>query len=213
MDGFGCFLGRDVVIIGELAPRKDDFTDHNVQSCEVHDYTKRRVLGRKRFSASEWLVQEFFCCVARITATMYFRCISNSAKRFFYEQHCEIIETKLEGTQCGFRSDRSITDQIFTLPRIFEKSSKYAKYVRTCFVELQKTYDRIPRENVGSVAGVRWWRPPVTGRHVPVFLLNSLHPMPAELSHNCSPWVLASDKCVLSPLIFILYMIWIESIR
>jgi len=33
----------------------------------------------------------------------------------------EIIESKLEDTQCGFRSGRRTTDQSFTLQQIFDK--------------------------------------------------------------------------------------------
>jgi len=39
----------------------------------------------------------------------------------------EIIESKLEDTQCGFRPGRSNTDQIFILHQIFESSWQYAK--------------------------------------------------------------------------------------
>ena len=39
------------------------------------------------------------------------------------ERKCrEIVESKLEDGQCGFRPGRSTTDQIFTLKQIFEKS-------------------------------------------------------------------------------------------
>ena len=41
------------------------------------------------------------------------------------ERKCrEIVESKLEDGQCGFRPGRSTTDQIFTLKQIFEKSWK-----------------------------------------------------------------------------------------
>jgi len=48
----------------------------------------------------------------------------------------EIIELKLDDTQCGFRPSRSTTDQIFTLQQSFDKSLEYAKDVETCFVDL-----------------------------------------------------------------------------
>jgi len=48
------------------------------------------------------------------------------------EKWClEIIKPKLNDTQSGFRPGRSITDQIFTLHLIFEKSWEYAKDAST----------------------------------------------------------------------------------
>ena len=53
----------------------------------------------------------------------------------------EIIEPKLNDTQCGLRPGRSTTDQIFTLQQIFEIPwEEYAKDVYTCFVDLEKAY-------------------------------------------------------------------------
>jgi len=46
------------------------------------------------------------------------------------EQRCrEIIEPKLEDTQCDFRLDRSASDPIFIHQQLFEKSWEYAKDV------------------------------------------------------------------------------------
>jgi len=39
----------------------------------------------------------------------------------------------------------------FTLQQIFEKSWEYAKNVYTCFVNLDKAYDRVPREKLRGV--------------------------------------------------------------
>jgi len=49
-----------------------------------------------------------------------------------------IIEPKVDDTQCGFRRGHRITDQIFTLHQIFEKSWEHSKSVYTCFVGIGK---------------------------------------------------------------------------
>ena len=65
------------------------------------------------------------------------------------ERKCrEIVESKLEDGQCGFCPGRSTTDQIFTLKQIFEKSWEYGKDLFACFVDLEKAYDRVPRDKL-----------------------------------------------------------------
>ena len=68
------------------------------------------------------------------------------------ERKCrEIVESKLEDGQCGFRPGRSTTDQIFTLKQIFEKSWEYGKDLFACFVDLEKAYDRVSRDKLWKV--------------------------------------------------------------
>ena len=61
------------------------------------------------------------------------------------------MESKLEDGQCGFRPGRSTTDQIFTLKQIFEKSWEYGKDLFACLVDLEKAYDRVPRDELWKV--------------------------------------------------------------
>ena len=70
----------------------------------------------------------------------------------YLERKCrEIVESKLEDGQCGFRPGCCTSDQIFTLKQIFEKSWEYGKYLFACSVDLEKAYDRVPRDKLWKV--------------------------------------------------------------
>ena len=74
---------------------------------------------------------------------MYAKCLERKCR--------EIEESKLDDDQCGFRPGRSTTNQIFTLRQIFEKSWEFAKEVFACFVELEKTFHRVPQGKLWRV--------------------------------------------------------------
>ena len=63
----------------------------------------------------------------------------------------EIVESKLEDGQCGFRPGRSTTEQILTLKQIFDKSWEHGKDLFACFVDLEKAYDRVPQNKLWKV--------------------------------------------------------------
>ena len=68
------------------------------------------------------------------------------------ERKCrEIRKSKLENGKCGYRSDRSTADQIFTLKQIFGKSWEYEKDVFACFVDLEKAKEWAPRDKLWRV--------------------------------------------------------------
>ena len=121
------------------------------------------------------------------------------------------MESKLEHGQCGFRPGRSTTDQIFTLKQIFEKSWEYGKDLFVCFVDLEKAYDRVPPDKLWKVLqeyGVDgqllraiksfYCRPEVCVR------VNGKQSKPFYVG------VGLRQGCVLSLLLFIVNMNWID---
>ena len=124
------------------------------------------------------------------------------------ERKCrEIVKSKLEDGQCGFRPGRSTTDQIFTMKQLFAKSLEHGKDLFLCFVDLEKAYDRVPLDKLWKVLqkyGVNgqllraiksfYCRPEVCVR------VNSKQSKPFHLG------VGLRQGCVLSPLLSIVYM-------
>jgi len=66
----------------------------------------------------------------------------------------------------------------FHSPANFEKSSEYAEDIFTCFVDLEKAYNRVSCEKLWRVLGVYGadGRQLLHGRQVTAFLLRSLCP-------------------------------------
>ena len=59
--------------------------------------------------------------------------------------------TNVEDPQCRFCPGRSTMDQIFPLKQVFEKTWEYAKEMYTCFEDLKKAYDCVPRDKLCAV--------------------------------------------------------------
>ena len=57
-------------------------------------------------------------------------------------------EDNIGDYQCGFRSNRSTVDQIFTIRQLLEKSWEFNKDVHQLFIDFKQAYDTIIRENI-----------------------------------------------------------------
>lgn len=115
----------------------------------------------------------------------------------------ERIEGKLEEVQCGFRKGRSTQDLIFTLRQINEKAIATNKQVHICYIDLEKAFDKVEREDV--------WRC-LEKRGVEKDLIHAIK----ALYHCCRSYVRCNNQesemfetktglrqgCVLSPLLF-----------
>jgi hypothetical protein len=53
--------------------------------------------------------------------------------------------------QCGFRKDRSTTDQIFALKNILEKCYEYNITLHQLFIDFKQGYDSVTMNNLYSI--------------------------------------------------------------
>jgi hypothetical protein len=56
------------------------------------------------------------------------------------------VDEIIGGHQCGFRRNRSTTDQIFCIRQILEKKWEYNETVHQLFIDFKKAYDSVRRE-------------------------------------------------------------------
>ena len=59
-----------------------------------------------------------------------------------------IVEDKLLDHQSGFRPGRSVQDHIYTLRKISETTHRYNSEAHLCFVDLQKAFDSVKRDEL-----------------------------------------------------------------
>jgi hypothetical protein len=116
-------------------------------------------------------------------------------------------KVKIDGMQFGFRSGKGTTDAIFIVRQVQEKFLAKRKELWMAFVDLEKAFDRVPRDVV-------WW----ALRHVGVeeWIVNVIKAMyagattavklPSGISQEFEVKVGVHQGSVLSPLLFIIVM-------
>lgn len=119
----------------------------------------------------------------------------------------EIVEPLLDENQCGFRPMRGCQDQIFCMRQIIEKSYEKNKDLFMCFVDLEKAYDRVPREKLFSV---------LSEYNINEGLLRAIQGMyknsraAVRIDGRISDWFNVAtglkQGCPLSPLLFVIFM-------
>ena len=84
-----------------------------------------------------------------------------------------------------------------SLQQIFEKSWEYAKNLYTCFDDLERAYDRVETswKALGSVAGVRCWRPLLLAIKS-LYSCSDVCVRVGRIESRRSPWCFDSDKGV-----------------
>lgn len=53
-------------------------------------------------------------------------------------------DTNCEEEECGFKAERSCTENVFSLKQIIEKKTARNRPVHLLFVDIQSAYDNIP---------------------------------------------------------------------
>ena len=65
-----------------------------------------------------------------------------------------MIEESLDHkSQCGFRPGRGCTDAIFTIKMAFKKRREHGLESWVLFLDLVKTFERVPREMLWEIPG------------------------------------------------------------
>ncbi|KAK3555547.1 hypothetical protein QTP86_021786, partial [Hemibagrus guttatus] len=118
-----------------------------------------------------------------------------------------LVEPRIQEVQCGFRPSRGTLDQLYTLHRVLEGSWEFAQPVHMCFVDLEKSVDRVPR-------GILWevlWEYGVRGPLLRA--VRSLYNRSRSLVRIAScksdlfpVHVGLRQGCPLSPVLFIVFM-------
>ena len=124
------------------------------------------------------------------------------------EERCRRKTENLIGEeQGGFRKGRGCMDQIFTFKSLSEKFVEMKREMYVCFMDLEKAYDRVDRENLFSVLYKRGVRGGLLNA-VKAFYKNSMAGV--RMGHKVGDLFEVKgglrQGCVMSPWLFNLYL-------
>lgn len=75
--------------------------------------------------------------------------LSSAGKTLVHIINCrlsKLAEKYLPESQCDFRPGRDTNDAMFVVKQLQEKSLEHQRPLYICFVDLEKAFDRVPRE-------------------------------------------------------------------
>lgn len=118
-----------------------------------------------------------------------------------------VVDNEIQDEQCGFRAGRGTTDQLFILQQVVEKTWEYDRQAHMCFVDLEKAYDRVDSSKMWDV---------LREYGVANQLVRAIAALYAK-SRSCVRVLGQKSRlfdigaglrqgCVISPLLFIIYM-------
>ena len=121
-----------------------------------------------------------------------------------------VVEPQLHEAQCGFRKGRGCIDQVFNLKECMSMSRQKEKPLYMCFIDLRKAYDSVNRELLWKA--MREYG--ISGKIVRI--MNSLYEntraqvrVNGVLSEHLSLKTGVKQGCVLSPLLFNIFIDWV----
>lgn len=59
-----------------------------------------------------------------------------------------MVKLRIQEEQCGFHPGSGTLDQLYNLSRVIEGSWDFAQPVNMCFVDVEKTSNRVPQGNL-----------------------------------------------------------------
>ena len=119
----------------------------------------------------------------------------------------KVVENKIEEHQSGFRPGRSVQDHIFTVRQIAEKFIEKNIDLHLCFIDLEKAFDTVKRDEL--------WQA-LKEHSVNQNLINAIQSfydkpkcsvrVAGNLSKEFDVNIGVRQGCILSPLLFIIFM-------